>query len=651
MPDIDTRDERLQAARAALEAHEWRLVFELLEALDASEPLGADDLERLAKAAWWVGRPKEAIAARERAYREYVRAGDRRRAGFAALTLRRQYQAQLSASIATGWLTRAERLLEDEPEAPEHGYLAIAHGGLAWNRGELGHALTHMDRGIEIGTRFGEDDLQAWARTYRGMILIAEGAIEEGLTLIDEVSAAAAGGELGGFTTGGVFCNTISVYRDLADYRRGGEWAELATRWCERQDITGFPGVCRIHRVEIMRRQGAWLEADQEVRRACAELHDFHPAFAGSAFHELGELRLRIGDLEGADDAFGQAHQLGTDPQPGLALLQLAQGKVEAAASSIRRSLEETTWDRLARARILPAQIEIARAAGDLATARSAAEELAVIASEFSTAAIRASSEGASGTIALLENDADAAVRGLRRASQLWREVGAPYEAAATSLLLAEAHLAEGDRDAAELELRSAQATFERLGARPDERRAAASLERLASRDGAPRAVRTFMFTDVVGSTALIEAIGDEAWERLKRWHDDTLRSCFAEHGGEEVDDAGDGFFIAFADSRSALTCAVSVQRRLAEHRHDHGFAPEVRIGLHTTEATRSVEGYLGGGVHAAARIGALATGGEILASAETVQGAPADVSVSDPRAASLKGFAEPVSVVSIDWR
>ena len=509
-----------------------------------------------------------------------------------------------------------------------------------------------MDRGIELGVRFGDDDLQAWARTYRGMILIADGAVEEGLALIDEVSAAAAGGELGGYTTGGVFCNTISVYRDLADYRRGGEWAELATRWCERQDITGFPGVCRVHRAEIMRLQGAWLEADQEVRRACAELTDFHPSYAGTAFHELGELRLRMGDLDGAEEAFGQAHQLGNDPQPGLALLRLAQGKVEAAASSIRRSLEETPWDRLARARILPAQTEIARAAGDLETARSATEELAAIASEFSTAAIRASSEWANGNLLLLEGDADGAVRALRRASQLWRDVGAPYEAAATSLLLAEAHLAEDDRDVAELELRTARTTFERLGARPDERRATALLERLtASSEEAPRAVRTFMFTDVVGSTALIEAIGDGAWEGLKRWHDETLRTCFTERGGEEVDQAGDGFFVAFPDGRSAIACAVSVQRRLAEHRRDHGFAPQVRIGLHTVEATRSAERYTGAGVHAAARIGALATGGEILASAETVEGAPADVVASEPRTATLKGISEPVSVVSIDWR
>ena len=174
-------------------------------------------------------------------------------------------------------------------------------------------------------------------------------------------------------------------------------------------------------------------------------------------------------------------------------------------------------------------------------------------------------------------------------------------------------------------------------------------LERLGRRDAAGRAVRTFLFTDIVGSSALIQAIGDGAWQDLRRWHDESLRLCFAGHRGEEVDHAGDGFFVAFADARGALACAVEIQRKLAEHRRAHGFAPQVRIGLHATEATRDGDGYAGRGVHEAARIGALAEGGEILASLETVEGVEG-VAVSEPREVELKGFADRRAVVAINW-
>ena len=170
------------------------------------------------------------------------------------------------------------------------------------------------------------------------------------------------------------------------------------------------------------------------------------------------------------------------------------------------------------------------------------------------------------------------------------------------------------------------------------------------TRPGGAREVRTFMFTDIVGSTALVEAIGDEAWHDLLHWHDEALRRCFAENAGEEVDHTGDGFFAAFPDAGSALACAAAIQRRLADHRREHGFAPKVRIGLHAAEATRVGRDFEGAGVHAAARIGALAEGGEILASVETVEGTGV-VAVGEPREVSLKGIARPVQVVAVDWR
>jgi class 3 adenylate cyclase len=370
---------------------------------------------------------------------------------------------------------------------------------------------------------------------------------------------------------------------------------------------------------------------------------------AGEAFHELGEIRLRMGDLEGAEEAFGQAQALGSESQPGNALLLLARGRTDAAAASIKGSLEELTWNKLARARLLPAQAEIAKMLGDLSTAEADAAELEVIAEEFGTAAIRAAAGYAAAIVALLRDDPSEAATRSRDARRLWREIDAPYEAAICTVLLAEARSAAGEAEAAGLELEAARAAFERLGAIPDIARTDALLAGPATPTGS-REVRTFMFTDIVGSTALVEAIGDDAWHDLLHWHDEALRRCLKENKGEEVHRTGDGFFVAFPDARTALACAAMIQRTLAEHRRAHGFAPQVRIGVHAAEATRAAGDYEGAGVHAAARIGALAEGGEVLASVDTVEGID-ELAFGASREVTLKGLAKPVQVVAVDWR
>jgi class 3 adenylate cyclase len=650
MSSTEALEERLATGREAVVRRAWPEAYEALSGATVSGTLQPEDLELLAKSAWWVGRQNEAIEARERAYATYVDLGDTKAAAFAALTLRRQYAMKLAGSVAQGWLNRAERLLENEAESIPHGYLALAHGQLAWSRGELDHALEHIDRGLEIARRFDDPTLRSWGSMYRGMVLVGLGRVDEGWALLEDVSAAAVGNELGAYTTGAVFCNVISTCRDLADYRRATEWAEAAKRWCERQAINGFPGVCRVHRAEVMRLLGTWGEAETELRRACDELLDFSPMHAGAAFHELGEVRLRMGDLAGAEEAFLQAHEMGEDPQPGRALLLLAQGKAEAAAASMRRSLEDQDWNRLARARLLPSQAEIALVAGDAATARAAGEELDSIGVDYEAEAIRAGAEWAHGLADLAEGDAASASRRFRKARQLWHQIDAPYETARATVLLAEALAAGGDSDGAVLELETARSALERLGALPDMRRVVERIAELRPSAAGEVAERTFVFTDIVGSTALLEAIGDEAWSDLRRWHDETLRKCIASHGGEEVDHTGDGFFMAFPDARAAVACAQEIQRRLADQRREHGFAPQVRIGLHSAEATIAGSNYLGKGVHAAARIGAIAGAGEIVASASTVDRL-SGIEASERRAVPLKGITEPVEIVTLDWR
>jgi class 3 adenylate cyclase len=331
-----------------------------------------------------------------------------------------------------------------------------------------------------------------------------------------------------------------------------------------------------------------------------------------------------------------------------LALLLLARGQDDAAASSIRRTLEDTTWDKLTRGRLLPAALEIALSREDALTASAAAEELASIATDYPTPAIRANAELGAGIAALLRPDTKEAIGRLRRALRLWRELDAPYESAKTLVVLARALRSEGDLAGAALELRTAHDTFERLGATRDAQAVAASLE--PPDRARSRAVRTFVFTDIVASTQLLEAIGDDAWNDLRRWHDETLRACAARNDGEEVDHTGDGFFLSFADPGSAVACAREIQQRLAEHRRNHGFAPQVRIGLHAAEATRAGSNYTGMGVHTAARVGAVAEAGEIVASATSVEGLEG-LELTDRRSVTMKGIAEPIEMVSIGWR
>jgi class 3 adenylate cyclase len=252
-----------------------------------------------------------------------------------------------------------------------------------------------------------------------------------------------------------------------------------------------------------------------------------------------------------------------------------------------------------------------------------------------------------------MTDDAPGASRRFRRARQLWQSVDAPYETARAGRLLAEALAAEGDHEAAAIELEAARSLFARLGAGPDTREAESRLASLAPGTAAAvpaSARRTFLFTDITGSTALLEAIGDEAWTDLRRWHDEELRRCIAAHGGEEVDHTGDGFFVAFEDVAGAIACAQEIQQHLARHRREHGFAPQVRIGVHAAEAARTGATYTGMGVHVAARIGALAGGGEIVASASTVEGIEG-LDLSDRRLETLKGVTGPVDVVSVGWR
>jgi class 3 adenylate cyclase len=624
-----------EAGRDAFRRRAWSEAFELFTAADTDGGLAPEDLELLAESAMLSGRADRHTSLLERAYAAHQRAGNRLRAGHLAILLNHEYQSRLQHTVAAGWLSRATRLLEQEPEAPEHGYLELQRSLNSWKTQDFDAAVEHATRAEEIGVRHGDRSLEVRALQRRGIALIEKGELDAGRALLDEASAAALSGELDPFSTVAVYCNTIGTCRDLADYARASEWAETATQWCESQSASAFPGICRVNRAEVMRVKGQWAAAEEHAARASEELKDWCPRIAGSAFYEIGEVRVRRGDLQGAEEAFREAHAYGKNPQPGLALLRLAQGRVDAAAAAIRTALAEDSAP-LSRARLLPAQVEIAIRAGDVKGAREAAVELAEAAVMFGTSALEASAVAARGAVELADGDAQGSIPTLKRALGLWQDVGAPYEAAKARLDLGLAYQKSGNVEAAKLELEAARTAFERLGAKLDAERAAERVSR--------RAKRTFMFTDIVRSTDLAKFLGEDVYANVLRKHDSIVREAIAAQGGEVVKTTGDGFFAVFRDSTAAVDSAVAVQRGL----RDEGFAGKVRIGLHCGEASEKDGDWEGDAVVLAARVEEAAEGAEILASCDTLAGVPTVSSGS--RTIDAQGIG-PVDVVSIDWK
>lgn len=418
--------EDVRGARAS----EWEQSFETLTALDATETLGAEDVEALGEAAWWTGRLPESIAARERAVASYVATGRPRAAALVALRLFYTFSVRGDIALATGWLRRATRLLEGEPEGIEHGQLWLAEARVARARGDAGAELGYARRAIALGQEFGDPDLVALGQYIEGRLLVRQGQVYDGMATLDEAMLAAAQGELGPMATGQVYCNVIAACHELGDLRRAGEWTEALSGWCANQPASVFPGLCRVHRAEVMRLRGAWSEAEHEARRASEDLLESMPAFASEAFYQLGEVRRRRGELDEAELEFRRASDLGREPQPGLALVRLAQGKTSAAAAAVRRALAQES-DRLTRAKLLSAQVEIGVASGDVGSALAAAEELGGIAAAHGSTALQAAAAFARGRVELAVDQVPFALASLRRirASRRDRRIGAHVRA------------------------------------------------------------------------------------------------------------------------------------------------------------------------------------------------------------------------------
>ena len=456
--------DELERGREAYAQRAWRDAYGALAGAAT-----ADDLELLATAAYMLGRDDEHLAALERAHHAHVEAGNLRPAVRCAFWLGVTCRIRGEGSRGSGWSSRARRLLERAPgDGPERGYLRMPVPGSGLDDAAARDAAAES---AAIGERFGDRDLVALALQEQGHALIRLGAPEEGLRLLDEAMVAVTAGELSPIVTGLVYCGVIDGCRQAHSLRRAREWTEALTTWCDRQpDVVAFTGRCLIHRAEIMQMHGEWPDALKEARRAALRLERAGSrAAAAQAFYRQGELHRLRGEPAAAERAYREASRCGAEPQPGLALLRLAQGRPDAAAAAIERTLGETD-DGQARAALLPAAVDIALEAGDLDAAERACAELETLAAGRADA-LSAMAAQARGAVALAAGEPRPALAALRRAAEAWSELDAAYETARVRELVGLACRALGDEDSAALELEAARTAFAALGAAPDAER------------------------------------------------------------------------------------------------------------------------------------------------------------------------------------
>ncbi|HMK99333.1 MAG TPA: adenylate/guanylate cyclase domain-containing protein [Acidimicrobiales bacterium] len=636
---------RLGEARAAYGRNDWIVARSLLLDADAQEPLEAEDLERLAWSCRWVSDEVGFLNALERGEVAFSAIGARAAAARMALEQARQHVQMLDESVAGTCFLRAMELLEGQPESPEH---ALAMWMLSFTqlaKGDVEGARASLHEARAIARRAASPGTEAMAVQGLAHIAVTEGDRAEVLPLIDEAAALAMRPGVEPIHAGHVYCAVISVCRALCDWGRATEWTNMSTRYCERESITGYGGLCRFHQGEIDRLHGQLAEAEERVLRACEELRVVNRYSAAWGYSELVDIRVRRGDLAGAEEALAQAVAFGDDGQPGRGRLLLAQGDATAAMRSLTRALADQGM--LAQERrvfVLPVHVRACLAVGDERAADASVTDLEELARRLGTPGPAAAAAVARGELALHRGDTGTAIASLRQGIRTWCEVNAPYEAAEARVSLARALTADGDVAGARLEIRAAARSADEIGAAID-------LDIAPSRpEHATRARRTFLFSDIVDSTRLAEAIGEGAWEQLLRWHDRILRAEFARWRGEEVKHGGDGFFVAFDQADDGVACATAIQRALARHRADHGFAPTIRIGLHAGEATARDDDYFGAAVTRAARISAAAGGDEILVSADLLSFCEQSVPVAGERTLELKGIAEPMPAVLISW-
>lgn len=429
--------------------------------------LPAEDLERSATAALLLGRFDDGINALAKAHEEYLLVGDAPAAARCAAWLAMQFRNAGKPAAAGGWFARARRLMEEHPEpCAVEGFLLVQQAlGQMYGRDFEG-ARQMFARAEQIAEHFHDRDVLALSRLGQGQALIRLEQVDKGMELLDEVLASVMSGAVSPFPSGIVYCALIESCHLAFDLGRAQEWTLALDRWCSSQkDLVPFQGQCRMHRAEIYCLQGAWSDALATARTAQElSLRGDRNAMYGGFYQQAEVQRLR-GEFAEAEDSYRQAHQAGHDPQPGLALLRLAQGKPAAAQSLIRRAAEEAGT--FSRRMLLPAMVEIEVAAGDLAAAQAAAAELDSLAEATRMPWVMALAGYSTGILLLASGDPNGAAKALRGAWENWSRLEAPYEAARCQVKLGMALQELGDDESAQLEFAAARTVFSDLGAMP----------------------------------------------------------------------------------------------------------------------------------------------------------------------------------------
>jgi len=633
------------AGRKAYERGEWQRAYEQLAAAAEAGALEPSDWALLADAARWSGQFDERISWLERGTLA-LRATAPEAAAKLLVELAIDHLDQRRASLAASCVHEARRLVTD-PESDVHCWLAWLESRFQWDSCDWEAATEQAWQVVDVSRKHGCRCVEAIGLLDVGHTLVAREHFAEATGPLEEAGAAALSGELPIYSTGFLYCGMIFAWRAFGDFGRASEWTEASLRWCERQNVAYFPGTCRAHRGELIRLRGWLAEAERDLENGCEQLAAADSWRAGLGFRELGEVRLRLGDLDGAEEAFQSALELGTLPQPGMARLRAARGEVAEAFADLGRALHEEghagILERQHVGHALPVFVTLALAVGEIDRAKEAALRLQQLASATGSNAYTASADGAFGEILLAEGHVVEAIDRLRRSWQAWCRLDAPYEASVCRTKLAEALLQTGDRLGARMELAAAASTFGRIGAVLDQKQAE---QRGREIDAAPRvrpSVETTACAEIVDSAALEQLLGEAGWNELLAWYERQIQD--APHA-KSVSHAGPCAAVGFDDASAAVRWAQSLHQRLRDHRQRNGFAPPVRIGI-AASCAEAAGHELKDLAHAVA---ATATTGDILVTRDVLSELEPAVSDSSTPRGTVNWRGSAIDTASLPW-